>query len=138
MNPQGKVISEDINGEFDTEVTGLVYDIQKLSITVEVKKSKAVVQFEEVIGFRVLDEIDLIEFWPTFSSPRGWLFLVESGGWKELESVRVGFVRKDWGLNEYFVTGCNECVSIISGFEPTITIESHNKNEETNTNPQAD
>ena len=101
-------------------VEGLAYDIPKLKITLE-GDEKIELQFEEVIGFRVLDEIDLIEFWPTFSSPEGWLFLVESGGWKELESTRDGFVRKDWeGINEYFIRGCDKCVSVLSACEPTI------------------
>ena len=120
MNPQGKTISKDIGGSTDIVVESLVYDIPKLKITLE-GDFTVEVQFEEVIGFRVLDEIDLAEFWPTFSSPEGWLFFVNSGGWKELESTRTGFVRKDWeGINEYFIRGCDECVSVLSAYEPTV------------------
>jgi hypothetical protein len=50
--------------------------------------SFAHVVFRQPIGFRVLDEADLTEYWNTYSEPRGWLWEVERGGWLELKRDR--------------------------------------------------
>lgn len=53
-------------------------------------------------GFRMLDELDLTEFWSKCSLKTGWLFEVTAGGWKDL-----------------LVVG-NDCVSVLSTDEPQL------------------
>ena len=77
--------------------------------------------FSEVIGFRVLDEGDLLEFWPTCAADYGWLFFVHEGGWFDQEMNRSGFLHdRVPGLNEYFIAGENECISVLSGEPPRV------------------
>lgn len=79
------------------------------------------VEFEGVSGFRVLDEGDLLEFWAQDVSKPGWLWLVRSGGWRDLESTRSGFIRRDVpSLREYMVLGVNDCVNVLSGCTPKV------------------
>jgi hypothetical protein len=60
------------------------FDLWTLRITMQFPGISAptYVEFENVSGFRVLDEGNLLEFWcPEVRKP-GWLWLVEAGGWR--------------------------------------------------------
>ena len=83
--------------------------------------SYARVIFKDPVGFRVLDERDLLEFWPTYSEPNGWLYEVESGGWIELEMMRDGLVSKSFmpKIKEYFLVD-DKCISVICIEPPEI------------------
>lgn len=80
------------------------------------------VRFYGAAGVRVLDEGDLLEFWPTCSSPNGPLFRISTGGWKDQESQRWGFLIRETQpeLPEYFVAGRNACVSVLSFSPPEV------------------
>jgi hypothetical protein len=77
--------------------------------------------FEEVVGFRVLDERDLCEFWNKYHEGTGWLYEVEEGGWLELEKARHRFnsdsVIPD--LREYFIVD-DKCISVLTNRPPQI------------------
>lgn len=106
------------------ELARIEYDAGKLTIGAFAEgRQIALVQFESVEGFRVLDEGDLLEFWPTCSWSRGkWLWEIHEGGWLELESTRPGFVSEKYKrAAEYLVLGENECVSVISHDRPVVT-----------------
>ncbi len=77
------------------------------------------VEFDGVIGFRVLDEGDLSEFWGPGVRAEGWLWLVTGGGWLDLEASRSGFMHHSDG-KEYLILGANECVSVLSKQGPVI------------------
>jgi hypothetical protein len=78
------------------------------------------VVFESPVGFRVIDESQVCEFWNDYSSPNGWLWVVHSGGYLDLEKKRSGFWRSsDTNLKEYFIVG-EYCLSVITAFPPTI------------------
>jgi hypothetical protein len=79
-------------------------------------ESGCLVTFENSLGFRVVDERDLMEYWPVCSTPTGWLFNIQGGGWLDQERTRLGSLMLDMypGVKEYLVTGINECVSIFS------------------------
>lgn len=79
-----------------------------------------VLVFENVRGFRVLDEGDLLEFWDAgFTGDKGWVWRVDVGGWLDAESKRDGFTSKhDDSWTEYLVTTGWECVSVISSHAP--------------------
>ena len=78
-------------------------------------------KFESFYGFRVLDELDLTEFWTQCNLMDGWLFEVCSGGWKDLELQRPAFLsgQNEW-VKEYLIVGLNECVSVLSKEHPLI------------------
>ena len=48
------------------------------------------IEFSGIIGFRVLDERDLMEFWPECSSSNGRLFEISAAGWLAQELSRPG------------------------------------------------
>lgn len=79
------------------------------------------VVFRDPIGFRVLDERDLCEYWNTYSEPNGWLYEVEQGGWAELESHRALFNSPSFHirLREWFIVD-DKCISVLSADEPEI------------------
>ncbi|WP_220150712.1 hypothetical protein, partial [Marinobacter nauticus] len=77
------------------------------------------VHYSEVIGFRALDEGDLLEFWEHFNLRDGWIFRVHKGGWFDLESTRGGFTSaySDF-LKEFLIIGEDLCISVISKDDP--------------------
>lgn len=105
------------------EVTRLEYDLHNLVINIEpiFDAPPIVVTFESAIGFRVLDEGDLVEFWKHLSSKDGWLFQILAGGWFELESQRDGFISQhNSHVCEYLIVGPNECVSVLAYKPPLV------------------
>ena len=106
----------------NTEVVGLNYDVFNLTISISDKEdNRTLVVFQNVQGFRVLDERDLMEFWPKFSTPAGWAFRITKGGWYDHESKRVRcFLIPEVApeAKEFLFTGCNDCVSVISIDDP--------------------
>jgi len=105
-----------------TEVVGVNYDLFNLTIGItDAEKNSTLVVFQNVHGFRVLDERDLMEFWPKFSTPAGWAFRVTKRGWYDHESKRVGcFLIPEVipDAKEFLFTGCNDCVSVIATDDP--------------------
>ncbi|GAB4587057.1 hypothetical protein [Nocardia sp. IFM 10818] len=82
--------------------------------------SYAKVVFRRPAGFRVLDEVDLTEFWNTYSEPNGWLWEVLRGGWLDLERRRPYFVTGERkGLREYFVVD-EDCINVLAWEQPEI------------------
>jgi hypothetical protein len=99
------------------------YDTEKLIVTVTSQDdgTAAAVTFAEVIGFRVLDEGDLLEFWPACAADNGWLFIICQGGWFDQEIGRPGFLHeKTLGLTEYFIASQNDCISVLAGAAPQV------------------
>ena len=75
--------------------------------------------FRDSLGFRILDERDLSEFWSTYSEPNGWLYEVLQGGWMELELTRKWFSSPSMfkNLREYFLVG-DKCISVLCQSPP--------------------
>ena len=108
----------------ETEVVGVEWEPRRLRIHVRGtdREERLLVTFENVIAFRVVDERDLLNFWPVCSTSAGWVFAILDGGWLSEESARSGsnisaFFRE---AREYLVTGLNECVSVICLEDPVI------------------
>lgn len=80
------------------------------------------VDFERITAFRVMDEGDILEFWPACSTPRGWIFEIHEGGWLAQERARIGggVGLHFGGLREFLVTGDNDCVSVLSIDPPAV------------------
>lgn len=101
-------------------VRSLSYDGETLTLDIQGEGfAFARVVFRRTVGFRVLDERDLYEFWDTYSEPNGWLYEVEEGGWLELESQRPSFTSLEVcvGLREYLVVD-EKCVSVLTAQPP--------------------
>lgn len=101
------------------------YDTEKLVVTVTSPDEAIAVSatFSEVIGFRVLDEGDLLEFWPTCAADNGWLFAIREGGWFDQELARRGFLHdKQSGLIEYFIASQDNCISVLAGEAPRVGV----------------
>jgi hypothetical protein len=80
------------------------------------------VTFENPIGFRAVDERDLLEYWPECSTPAGWLFQILSGGWLDQERKRPGsLIETHSDAKEYLIAGMHDCVSVFSNEPPTLT-----------------
>ncbi len=93
-------------------------------------------RFEPTIGFRVLDELQLCEFWSDYHMKNGWLWQVNEGGWIELEQMRDSFLAAELSesaaqkmeqkvaeqnrLREYLVVSLTSCVSVMTVGPPTI------------------
>ena len=98
------------------EIVGVQYDLSELKINLDFvgMPTRITVAFANPVGFRVLDEGDLLEFWKDYHAGNGWLYEVESGGWHELESTREGYLSKETrNVQEYLVVGENDCVSVL-------------------------
>ncbi|MEY2495230.1 MAG: hypothetical protein QOJ45_1722 [Verrucomicrobiota bacterium] len=106
-----------------SEIVHVDYTLGRLAITVEDLADRHAVDvvFADTVGFRVLDERDLLEFWPVCSRPNGWLFRITAGGWLAQETSRPTCLiqHMERGIEEYFLVGTDDCVSVISREPPT-------------------
>ncbi len=123
---------EVVQGPMETkpEITRVEYDLDSLIVHIEPEydAEPIIVSFDSSIGFRVLDEGNLLEFWEKFNLNSGWLYRIISGGWFDLESKRNGFVSQHHSdVQEYLIIGVNECVSVLAGEAPTVVLPSSNK-----------
>ncbi|WP_284653004.1 hypothetical protein [Flavobacterium terrisoli] len=123
LKPKVVELQNEIPGA-NPEIYNITYDLWTLKITLGFDdiESPIYVIFKNVIGFRVLDEGNLLEFWDKDVRVPRWIWRVESGGWFELEKLRAGFLAQHHGdnHNEYLVSGINDCVSVIAESEPMI------------------
>ena len=112
------------------EITRVDYDLHSLVVHIEPEYNckPMTVTFDSPIGYRVLDEGNLLEFWNRFSLKDGWLFRITSGGWFELESRRNGFLSQhDSEIQEYFIIGVDECISVLTSKPPIVVLPRPNK-----------
>ena len=106
-----------------TEVCNVSFDLNRLVLNIDVFESDVdlIVEFDEIIGFRALDECELLECWENYNLSQGWIFEVNSGGWFDLESTRKGFTCQGCDFyKEFLIIGTDLCVSVISKIDPTI------------------
>lgn len=103
----------------DSEIGSICYNPERLAI--QVRPSASVI-FLDAVGFRVLDEGDLLEFWPACSGSSGsGLFEIEDGGWLAQESSRQGFISATRpNMREFLISGPNDCVSVFAFNPPEI------------------
>jgi len=115
MTTRTKVIGES-KGATSDELENITYVPTTLRIQVTPEPNAFTVTFDEVIGFRMLDERDLTDVWsdPDYD-PDASVYKVMSGGWLELEKSRsaflVDFVADD--VQEFLVTSGSECVNVL-------------------------
>ena len=94
-----KPLENDIYTGNYTYIESLTYDLEDLKIIVVVDNSlKIEVTFNQPIGFRCLDEGDLLEFWQQDVITRNWILQIFESGWLEQESKRSGFLTGDKNL----------------------------------------
>ena len=98
-------------------------DTLKVYVSAGLSDFGCLVTFENPIGFRVVDERDLMEYWPVCSTPSGWLFHILGGGWLDQERKRHGSLMLEAypDVKEYLIAGTNDCVSIFGFGEPTLS-----------------
>lgn len=92
----------------------LDYDLETLTVTLRNLETQSLtsLQISAVEGFRVLDEGDLLEFWPHCSG--SWLHEITAGGWLDQERLRTGFLSGDRALKEYLVAGADTCLNVLT------------------------
>lgn len=114
------VTASRLAGGSQMELHHLNYDLDSLTLRLQVLGTQRVVQvrISAVEGFRVLDEGDLLEFWPVCSG--GWLHEITAGGWLDQERLRSGFLSGDRALKEYLVSGADKCLNVLAWEAPVI------------------
>ena len=105
------------------QVVEVRHAVGRASVVVEANGVEAGVHFEDVVALRVMDERDLMAFWPTCSTPNGWLFEVTNGGWLSQERLRDDSCIRfhDERLREFLVAGIEDCVSVLATLPPRVT-----------------
>lgn len=104
------------------DIDRVAYEGAELRVTVKTTSGYLRVRFGMPVGFRLLDEGDLLEFWPQCSLDKGWLYEVNAGGWMDLESSRSGFLTKHHtAVTEYLLVTQNGCLSLIAANPPEVT-----------------
>lgn len=122
VQPSIKAIETGLQSDRTTQIADVHMSAQELCVQVSSQAWDVNLKFEAFYGFRVLDELDLTEFWTQCTLMDGWLFEVRSGGWKDLELQRPAFLsgQNEW-VKEYLIVGLNECVSVLAKELPSIT-----------------
>jgi len=127
MKVTAKLFTSDVAFYEDWEVIRVSYEFGRLEIRVNSSYDdrRAIVLFSDAQSFRVLNERDLNEYWPIFSSPNGWLFEISEGGWLSQEQEREESLT--WqiipDLREFLITGSHDCVSVLSCDAPMVSYE---------------
>ena len=123
FKPICKLVEESVKFG-DVEVLKIAYDVTSADRLVILLESNTMGQFNLVFespeAIRILDEGQICEFWDIYSSPNGWLWQVNAGGWTELESLRDDFWLKDSAtheLREYLIVG-DQCVFVLTQNPP--------------------
>jgi hypothetical protein len=81
----------------------------------------ATITFENVVGFRVLDEGDMLEFWPNCSYG-ALVWQIHEGGWFSFERHRSGlFGDMHRNASEFLIASEEKCVNIISHALPRVS-----------------
>jgi hypothetical protein len=108
----------------DLEIVRIEYAPKRLMVNTQSlhDSTPMLVEFSDIIGFRVLDERDLMEFWPECSSANGRLFEISAGGWLAEELLRPGSLVGPMNIQakEYFLAGTDDCVSVLCYAEPSV------------------
>ena len=86
---------------------------------------RCIVEFESVVGLRMLGELDLASIWlgaAEESLKSTWLFQVTAGGWLALECTRSDFYTQHESPkpHEWLIAGYQECVSVLSACAPKV------------------
>lgn len=118
-----KPIDPGIDSVGSPEVTHIEYDLWVLRIRLEFKSTDTpiYVEFDGVVGFRLLDEGMLLEMWGGETSSSHWLFEVQSNGWHDQERKRPGFISNmTEECTEYLVAGIDDCVSVLNYGNPAV------------------
>lgn len=104
------------------EITDVHSRFDFVRVRVEAEVAWMEVSFADLVSLRVVDERDLMEFWPTCSSPNGSIFEIPQGGLLDQERARQGSNLEFYGpeLREYLVTGISQCVSVLTTSTPHI------------------
>lgn len=103
------------------EIINIDFDVELLTVTVRIDGDKLDVTFDAPAGFRVLDEGDLLEYWPDCSTPNGWLYEIVGRGWLDQECQRGGFLSgHNSEIKEYFIAGLNYCISVLAWEKPDV------------------
>jgi hypothetical protein len=124
LHPVVTVLDTPLAPNRSLEVEAVEYSSSGLRIKISSASGGAEVLFHSLIGFRVLDEGDLTEFWSHCSLNTGWLFEVHDGGWKELELHREHFVSALlYEVREFLVIGFDSCVNIMSREAPEVHVQ---------------
>ncbi|MCP4975439.1 MAG: hypothetical protein GY931_04700 [Maribacter sp.] len=121
--PKVKAFKLPIKKNGNPEITDIHYDLWTLKITLNFERQDypTYLIFENVVGFRVLDEGDLLEFWNPEVRIDDWIWEIQEGGWTDLEKCRKGFLSATKSTDtEYFVCGINECLNVITNEHPKI------------------
>ena len=107
----------------NTYIESVNYDLDYLKVVVVADSNLRIeVCFHQPIGFRCLDEGDLLEFWANNKITSNWFLQIHGSGWLAQESHREGFLSKDTELNEYLVKGSNDCLNVLSTDKPLISL----------------
>lgn len=90
-----------------------------------------IVEFESVVGLRILGELDLASIWlgaEKEALKSTWLFQVSTGGLLDLECTRSDFYTQHESPKpyEWLVVGYQECVSVLSVGAPKVHERSGN------------
>ncbi len=122
--PKVEFVNEQLFANELAEIINIDYDLWTLRVTIsfnKIEKPVFYVQFKNIVGFRVLDEGNLLEFWNPEVRVSGWIWRVKNGGWYDLEKSRKGFVEgyiENDLRNEYLILGEDKCLSVITYSEP--------------------
>lgn len=106
----------------DLILQSIRYEGGDLEVLLQSPALEIQVCFSSVIGFRLLDEGDLLEFWQYCHQGHGWLFQISQNGWLQQESQRLGFVSQHNSnqLKEFLISGLFDCINVLSYQQPKL------------------
>ncbi len=106
-----------------TYIESLSYNLDELKIIVVADSVIRIeVIFYQPIGFRCLDEGDMLEYWENAEVTKNWILQIHDSGWLSQESMRNGFLSNRSEVKEYLIKGLNDCVSVLDSDCPSVKL----------------
>ncbi|MEP1382421.1 MAG: hypothetical protein ABJK64_01365 [Paraglaciecola sp.] len=83
-----------------------------------------IIEFDELNGFRYLDEGDLMYYWDNASFRYYNVFKIIEGGWLTGEAIEKGVltISKQLDLQEWLIVTTNGCINALSYNPPKVSL----------------
>lgn len=118
---KAKVLNTIIRNFETPEILAINYDLENLDIRYSVDETEEyIIRFENPIGFKCLDERDMMDYWDKKILTDNWILEILEGGWLDMEKSRSLISDTIFDLREFLIEGVDDCISVLAREEPLI------------------
>jgi hypothetical protein len=108
--------------KFDSPIIlSIDYDLESLRIRYSANENdEYIILFNNPIGFKCLDERDMMDYWKHKVLTDNWIIEILEGGWLDMERSNSFISDKILNVREFLIEGNDECLTVLSEKKPVI------------------